>query len=385
VPFLRLIHCVVDDSIKDGYRNRDMVQPGRMEIENRNSSVREENVWEKIATLWNDEEFEPHTLILPDLHPYEFQTSEQLAFDKVRRLSPATPSKVKDKLSLMTRALRRCIDNWERSGQGEGGFDPFDGDDNIRPEFGTTRAPDPGTGRQERTAFALGSRYSFFKDREIYLLYFWELLEDNQLFTSCMAILPDDVAAQDGASSVPSVISNAAEKRSTTPISSQSAEMLTKLFIAAGSAFSEEDKKNRQEERELRMEERELKRIEIEDGRKKVEDWKAARFEEKTHRQKEFEMKKIELDAKNRELQDRIVGRKEKRLNEVNDYIKKQRMEIWKARNQRNECEYADFMEEELKMSEQEAKVLEVQIQQVQTMADSETGTPIRRNRNSTL
>jgi hypothetical protein len=96
-------------------------------------------------------------------------------------------------------------------------------------------------------------------------------------------------------------------------------------------------------------------------------------------------MKKIELDGKKRELQDRIVGRKEKRLNEVNDYIKKQRMEIWRARNQRKECEYADFMEEELKISEQEAKVLEVQIQQMETVVDSETATPVRRNRNSTL
>jgi hypothetical protein len=90
-----------------------------MEDKNRNSSVREENIWEKIAKLWNDEEFEPHTLILPDIHPYEFQTSKQRNFDKVRRLPPATPSKVKDKLSLMTGALRRCFDIWERSGQRE--------------------------------------------------------------------------------------------------------------------------------------------------------------------------------------------------------------------------------------------------------------------------
>jgi hypothetical protein len=117
---LRLIQRVVDDSIIDKYTNRDMVQTERMEIKNRNSPVREENVWEKIAKLWNDEEFEPHTLILPDIHPYEFQTSELFNFDKARRLSPATPSKVKDKLSLMTRALRRCIDNWERSGRREG-------------------------------------------------------------------------------------------------------------------------------------------------------------------------------------------------------------------------------------------------------------------------
>jgi hypothetical protein len=62
-PHLRLIHCVVDDSIKEDYRRRDIVQPGRMEVENRNSSVRPENVWEKISKLWNDVTFEPDTLI----------------------------------------------------------------------------------------------------------------------------------------------------------------------------------------------------------------------------------------------------------------------------------------------------------------------------------
>jgi hypothetical protein len=94
-------------------------------------------------------------------------------------------------------------------------------------------------------------------------------------------------------------------------------------------------------------------------------------------------MKKIELDAKNRERQDRIVGRKDKRLNEVNDYIKKkQKMEIWKARIQRKECEYADFMGEELKMRQ---KFWKYNFQQMQTMADSKTATPVRRNRNSKL
>jgi hypothetical protein len=105
--------------------------------------------WEKISTLWNESECEPETLILPELHPYEFLSSEKLTFDKVERLSPATPSKVKEKLALMIVALRRCIEKWERSGQGEGGVDPYDDDDDIRPRFGTTRPPEPDSVRHE--------------------------------------------------------------------------------------------------------------------------------------------------------------------------------------------------------------------------------------------
>jgi hypothetical protein len=80
VPHLRLIHCVVDDTIKDYYRRRDNLQPGRMAVENRNSSVREETVWEKISTLWINLEFELDTLIIPGLHPNEFQTTEFKAY-----------------------------------------------------------------------------------------------------------------------------------------------------------------------------------------------------------------------------------------------------------------------------------------------------------------
>jgi hypothetical protein len=51
-----------------------------MAVENRNSSVREETVWEKISTLWINLEFELDTLIIPGLHPNEFQTTEFKAY-----------------------------------------------------------------------------------------------------------------------------------------------------------------------------------------------------------------------------------------------------------------------------------------------------------------
>jgi hypothetical protein len=177
VPYLRLTHCVVDDSIKEAYLNRDTIQPGSMEVENRNSSVREESVWEKIANLWNDREFEPETLCLPDLHPHEFLFPERLTYDKVELMLPTTPSRVMEKIAQMIISLRRCIEKWERSGQGEVGVDPFDDEGDIRPQFGSTLPPDPKSGRQQRTAYALGCRHAFFVEREMYLLYFWELLK----------------------------------------------------------------------------------------------------------------------------------------------------------------------------------------------------------------
>jgi hypothetical protein len=76
IPYLRLIHCVVDDFIKQAHQDRNNTQPGRMEVENRNS---EKNVWEKLSDLWNNPEFQPETLCLPDLHPHEFQPSINLA------------------------------------------------------------------------------------------------------------------------------------------------------------------------------------------------------------------------------------------------------------------------------------------------------------------
>jgi hypothetical protein len=53
------------------------------EMENGKSSDLEESVWEKVSSLWNDSQFEPETVILSGLHPYESLSPETLRFDKV--------------------------------------------------------------------------------------------------------------------------------------------------------------------------------------------------------------------------------------------------------------------------------------------------------------
>ncbi|KAG7347941.1 hypothetical protein IV203_016646 [Nitzschia inconspicua] len=116
-PYLRLIHCIVDDSIKESFRND--IQPGRMSIENRN---REKTVWEAIADLWNDPGFAPVTEGgLAELH-FDFIPSIAVPYEKVSSMNPATPQFVQNKITGMVTSLTRIISNWERSGQGDGGF-----------------------------------------------------------------------------------------------------------------------------------------------------------------------------------------------------------------------------------------------------------------------
>ncbi|KAG7363562.1 hypothetical protein IV203_026923 [Nitzschia inconspicua] len=118
-PYLRLIHCIVDDSIKESFIKRNDIQPGRMQIENRN---REKTVWEAIANLWNDPGFAPVTEGgLAELH-FDFIPSIAVPYEKVSSMNPATPQFVQNKITGMVTSLTRIISNWERSGQGDGGF-----------------------------------------------------------------------------------------------------------------------------------------------------------------------------------------------------------------------------------------------------------------------
>ena len=73
-------------------------------------------------------------------------------------------------------ALRRIVDKWERSGQGEGGIDvERDGDETMGIEFGLL---------QHRSRGALESRSSFLNNSQPYLLYLWEILDKYQLLTT---------------------------------------------------------------------------------------------------------------------------------------------------------------------------------------------------------
>ena len=78
-----------------------------------------------VAENWNDESFSPTTSV-KETH-LDFRRPISIPFDAVSNLSPATPEKVEEKWNSMNLALKRGITNWERSGQGDGGYtDEYD-------------------------------------------------------------------------------------------------------------------------------------------------------------------------------------------------------------------------------------------------------------------
>ena len=112
----------------------------------------------------------------------------------------ATPKKCEDKLNEMLLISKRQMQNWERSGQGEGGYDENGKED----EFFQSVSHELGS-LDNRPHRALQTHANFFKYSNMYLLYFWDMIEKYQLRKSCLQMLDDKVAAKDGGGSVPSV------------------------------------------------------------------------------------------------------------------------------------------------------------------------------------
>lgn len=103
--------------------------------------------------------------------------------------------------------LKRIIDKWERSGQGDGGFEPEDDDDEgetYQPEFGSFH---------DRRHGALASRGAFLNGRPSYLLYLWHHLEASDLITSACCRIDPSIAGPDGSRGVPSVIGCKSRKK----------------------------------------------------------------------------------------------------------------------------------------------------------------------------
>ena len=258
-PYLRLIHCLVDDdTIKHAYLRRNDIDDSRISLDNRNSDTRGQTVFDLLADRWNDPLFEPETEALPDLHP-DFSFSEILTFDLVADMAKATPQRVKDKLQSLNVALTRVINMWERSGQGDGGR-VDDGDDECEDiecrEFGH---PDFSV-LQDRNHGALSCRSAFVPNNQSYLLYFWELMDKHDLLRSSFQKLNHGTASSDGGSSVPSVTHNSNNRESKSD--AKTAKYIDKLTVSieelanknlqAASMTARETKKDREQRNRAR-------------------------------------------------------------------------------------------------------------------------------------
>ena len=175
---------------------------------------RPKTVFEVIAEMWNSRTY--NAVAPPSTCHIDFQTATDCSFEAVSTLNPATPQKVQDIFAFMRSNLLRIIQNWERSGQGEGGMDETtsdaephedaDIDDDVEDSGGTSVVGNTVMGGlQGRPARALDSRAAFLYDKPSYLLYFWEIADRHQILQSPLQQLNESIGASD-ASTAPSVI-----------------------------------------------------------------------------------------------------------------------------------------------------------------------------------
>ena len=209
IPYMRLILCLTEDDIKIAFLRRADART-RLELDARNSpDVRPPTVFELIANKWNDSAFNPVAAV-SDCHE-DFSSPTNCAHSQVAALMRATPQKVEDALASIRSNLVRFIQNWERSGQGEGGRhaggeeESDDAGDFVI--FDTTSVRFGSLSTTSRSACALQSQAAFLCGKPSYLLYFWEVADRHQLLQSALQRLDDDVGASD-ASSAPSATSS---------------------------------------------------------------------------------------------------------------------------------------------------------------------------------
>ena len=148
--------------------------------------------------------FPPLPNLLGALHS-DFGLPVVIDHNIVSSMAVAMAEKVKDKWLGLIHELKRIIEKWERSGQGGGGYmdnDAFGGDTDegelrLAPKFGKL---------SNRLQGALDSCAVFFRDKESYLLYLWEVWEWNGLLVLSMQRLNNLAAATNGADGITSIV-----------------------------------------------------------------------------------------------------------------------------------------------------------------------------------
>jgi hypothetical protein len=159
-----------------------------------------------VASRWNSNTFNPKTMI-SNSH-YDFQQEQDIGFKACSDFSRANAIKVKDKLARMKTDLTVIIQKWERSGQGDGGIEEEKDDDDDDPEIDQV-GDDPQEkfdwGRSKGRTGAFDCRESFLGHYPSYLLYFWDVLDQTDLFNTTMNRLSDETGAS-SPNEVPGII-----------------------------------------------------------------------------------------------------------------------------------------------------------------------------------
>jgi hypothetical protein len=253
IPYLRLIHCIIDnESARSAYLKRNAVKT-REELDATKSPSQCKSAYDVIAEIWNDPQFNPCTSVS---HCHEdFAEEILLPHSKVATLLPADGLGIQNRLSSIRATLLRIIDKWEQSGQGDGGRASAMDDD--RPT---------GWGNLEgRSQQALDNRANFLGDAPTWYLYFWEAADKYQLLATTLQRLSGTVGAPSG--STPTLGVSRVRRQQSDSITGKSIEVhdstqgeswdaSTEKINAVLQSLIDSSEKDRLQERELHIKKR---------------------------------------------------------------------------------------------------------------------------------
>lgn len=140
-------------------------------------------------------------------------------YSKVTDLSRTMPAeKIQHIFTPMRSSLLNMMTHWERSRQGEGGWDPETDNPSQEHEGGAAgndsgnmscSTVSSGLGKLAgRPARALNMQHAFLNGKPSYQLFFWDVVDSEQLLTLSLQRLNYTAGATDG-SSAPSVMTRA--------------------------------------------------------------------------------------------------------------------------------------------------------------------------------
>jgi hypothetical protein len=203
IPYLRLIHCITDcDATRHAFLHRNDVM-SREELDAQRSSDRPKTGFETIAHKWNDPSFNPTTRI-SSCHD-DFSIAHNLSHAEVAHVTPPDSLGIKNRLSSIRSVLLRMIQNWEQSGQGDGGRrsinlteESSETEEAIEELSGVISNEIQWGALEGRPQEALDNRANFLNGQPSWYLYFWEVADSFQLLDSTVQRLSTEVGASDG-------------------------------------------------------------------------------------------------------------------------------------------------------------------------------------------
>ena len=235
-PWLRLYHCMLEEEVLEACKNIHK-WADREGTDGRNSIARRQTFFELCSNKFNDPQYKPYSLMYPDLHD-DFIDSIPLFDTEEVKMPLVTPGKIKDQLvtsrckvsknvfymlSGFMRLLPKLhiicdqslnflfyanettqalvvISKWEQSGNGSGQRTEDDDEYGHVVNNQLWLAP----GKQE---FMDGdNRKNFLRDEKSHILYFWQLIDENDLLAHSLAKLSDEVRVD--SDNVPNTMEN---------------------------------------------------------------------------------------------------------------------------------------------------------------------------------